>query len=246
MGWAERWKPLDRLLALTGRALVDAVYPLECAGCGRTGQVICDRCLRGVARLEPPFCRVCSAPGAEALCDRCSEMERYFNGIRAPFLHAGVIRQAVHAFKYDGISAAAPQLGSLMSGFLESNPLEIDVVAPVPMHPRRRRERGYNQAELLAKEVAQRCGLLLDAGMLTRVKHLAPQATTANMLERTNNVAGNVAVSDGRSASGLRVLLIDDVATTGSTLDACAGVLKRDGVTEVWCLTLAVAGAPAR
>ena len=156
-------------------------------------------------------------------------MERYFDGIRAPFLHTGVIRQAVHAFKYDGISAAAPQLGSMMVDFLESNPLEIDVVASVPMHPRRRRERGYNQAELLAKEVAQHCGLLLDAGLLTRVKHLPPQATTASMLERTNNVAGSVAVSDGRELTGLRVLLIDDVATTGSTLDACAGVLKRDG-----------------
>ncbi len=245
MSLKERLKSVDRLLSLAGRSLVDAIYPLECAGCGKTDQIICDRCVAALSILEPPFCRICAAPGLPELCPRCTRTPRHFDGIRAPYHHAGAIRQAIHNFKYDGIRAAAPRLGELMAQFLLNHPLPTDVVTAVPMHPRRLRERGYNQAGLLAHHVAERTGLAEAPTLLQRVRHVNPQAGTAHGAERAANVSGSIALSNEQNISGARILLIDDVATTGSTLDVCAQALKSAGAQSVWGLTLAVAGAPS-
>jgi ComF family protein len=130
----------------------------------------------------------------------------------------------------------------MMADYWALDPVPVDIMAPVPMHARRFRERGYNQAELLAREVAGRIGLKLEANLLERVNHVSPQAKTASGSERMLNVAGSVAISTEVDLAGMRVLLVDDVATTGSTLDACAAVLKDAGASEVWGLVLAVAG----
>ena len=133
-------------------------------------------------------------------------------------------------------------MGDLLANYLNDNPLPGDMLTAVPMHPRRRRERGYNQAELLAHRVSQGCELPYAGELLTRTRHVEPQAGIGSAAQRAVNVADSVAVSPGKDLSGAAVILVDDVATTGSTLETCAAALKRAGAASVWCLTLAVAG----
>ena len=150
------------------------------------------------------------------------------------------------ALKYGGIKAAAPQLGDLLAEHLETNPLPGDIVIPVPMHGSRMKERGYNQAALLAGRVAQRLDLSYRDDTLMRTRRVDPQAGMASAMDRMVNVADSVTVTSHSSVKGASILLVDDVATTGSTLDACAGALRESGAATVWCLTLAVAGSRNR
>ena len=230
------------LAAQAGRGLLDALFPIECVSCGASGNVICDKCVADLAVLRPPFCAICATPGDFARCQRCAESVRQFDGVRAPYRYAGAMRQAILALKYGGIKAAAPQLGDLLADYLNANPLPGEIVAPVPMHSRRLRERGYNQSELLARRVATHSELRYERDLLFRTRQVEPQAGIGSAAQRAVNVAGSIGVSANRDVSGASVILVDDVATTGSTLETCAGALKQAGAVSVWCLTLAVAG----
>ncbi len=238
----ERLAPLQHLAGRAGRTLLDVLYPFECAGCGGSGKIICDGCAEDLAELVAPYCRVCSAYSVSEICQACAQSGRRFEGVRAPFRYEGTIRQAILALKYGGIKAAAPQLGDMLACYLQANPLPGDILAPVPMHASRRRERGYNQAELLARRVAERCGIPFQPDLLVRTRRVDAQAGMSSAVNRAANVADSVAVSQRGDVSGQRVVLVDDVATTGSTLDNCAAALKEAGAASVWCLTLAVAG----
>ena len=154
----------------------------------------------------------------------------------SPYLLDGTIRQAVHGLKYSNLRALAPVLGALLADYLEGVAPSADVLVPVPLHSRRLRQRGYNQAELLAQEVGRHLGTSVAPKGLARVKHSQPQARAENRLERRANVAeAFLAVErfDGR-----RVLLVDDVCTTGATLEACASAMRQAGAREVWGATL--------
>ena len=243
MSLMRRLAPVRGLAEQAGRTLLDALYPLECAGCGGSGKIICDRCAENLPLLAPPYCRVCAAYSEFELCQACAQSGRQFDGVRAPYRYEGSIRQAILALKYGGIKAAAPQLGDMLADYLEANPLPGDLVAPVPMHTSRRRERGYNQAELLARRVAGRCDIPYQADLLARTRRVDPQAGMTSAASRATNVADSVVVSPDNEVSGRQVILVDDVATTGSTLNACSAALKEAGAATVWCLTIAVVGS---
>jgi len=125
-----------------------------------------------------------------------------------------------------------------MSEYLENNPVDGEVLAPVPLHPRRLRERGYNQSALLAKELGKLIGIPVDETSLTRVRYVLPQARTGSVEERRANVSG-VFECRGDNVRGKKVIVIDDVSTSGATLNACASALKAAGAVAVWGLTLA-------
>ncbi len=131
---------------------------------------------------------------------------------------------------------AAP-LGQLLTEYVRTNSLPADTLVPVPLHPKRLRERGYNQALLLATEIGKNSGLPVLEGTLIRHINTASQARTTSAVERRNNVQDAFVCS--KSLDGRRILLIDDVCTTGATIDACAAVLKQAGAEEVWGLTVA-------
>jgi ComF family protein len=160
------------------------------------------------------------------------------DGIRSPFRFEGTIRQMVHALKYDNLRAISPVLAQLMYNYLRENPVPGNVLVPVPLHSRRLRQRGYNQSALLASELGSLTGLLVIDGCLHRSKNSLPQARAANVEERLNNVAGAF-TCNGEKLKGTGVILIDDVCTTGATLEACAVALKEGGAESVWGLTLA-------
>ncbi|MDO8473541.1 MAG: ComF family protein [Dehalococcoidia bacterium] len=160
------------------------------------------------------------------------------DGIRSPFSFEGTVRQAVHSLKYHNLRGLSHLLAQLIADYWVLNPLPADVLVPVPLHARRLRERGYNQSSLLARYLSQIIGVPEAEGMLVRCKDTPPQARTSSAEQRRLNVSGAFTVQ-GRAIRGKRVMLIDDVCTSGATLDACAAVLKRVGAVSVWGLTLA-------
>jgi len=143
----------------------------------------------------------------------------------------------MHWFKYRGRTVLAEPLGELMAAYWTQHPMPIDVVVPVPLHAARLRERGYNQAALLAHEMARRVGLTVDERVLLRQRATAPQVEL-DAEQRKENVQQAFRCS-GNGLKGRRVLLIDDVCTTGATLEACAIALYDGGAREVRALTLA-------
>ena len=219
-------------------AFLDFLFPLRCFGCGKEGTLLCPSCSASLPRIELPYCRRCGIPYTEGdLCPACLNYPLSIDGIRSVFLFKGTARQLVLHFKYRHLKAAAAPLGQLMADFLRINPLPGDVIVPVPLYSKRLRRRGYNQASLLAEELHRLTGLPVDEDAVVRVRDTAPQARSANALERRMNVQG--AFECPREPNGGRILLIDDVCTTGATLDACAAALKAAGATPVWGLTAA-------
>jgi ComF family protein len=148
------------------------------------------------------------------------------------------MRQAIHQLKYQNLRALTAPLAELLSDFLIAHPLPVEVLVPVPLHKRRLRERGYNQAALIAHELSKLTSLPVVNNCLTRLRHTTPQARTSNVEERRNNILQAFARRD-RRLRGKQVLLIDDVSTSGATLDFCAAALKAAGATSVWGLVMA-------
>ena len=151
-------------------------------------------------------------------------------------LMEGATREAIHNLKYRNLRSIAPTLGLLFARWLESNPVPGEVLVPVPLHRRRLRNRGYNQSALLAKEVGKRAGLPVRDDVLVRIRDTPPQVSLSHE-ERLRNVAESFKCSG--DVRGLKVILVDDVVTTGSTMSACASALMDGGAGSVWGLALA-------
>ena len=228
------------MLSKLARSALDLMFPIYCAGCGREGTVICEQCAGELQRLASPYCRVCADPGVNGLCRWCSQFPRGFESLRSPFVFTGPIRDAIHRLKYKGERASAGRLAGLMAEYLKHNPVAVDALLPAPLHPRRLRSRGYNQSALLARGVGNCLELPVEENLLVRVKNAQPQVESQTRDERRDNVACNF-VCQGE-VTGLAVLLVDDVATTGSTLSECATALKAAGAVRVHALTLAREG----
>ncbi len=226
-----------------GRAALDLLFPRWCIGCGREGEYICGACRRTLKAITPPVCPRCGRPRSVEIagggCPGCVSWQGDIDCIRAPFLFDGVIRDAIHEFKYNNLRALAPSLARLMYDYLLGSPLPGDCLVPVPVHPKRLRERGYNQSALLARELAGLSGMAVVAGCLVRRSYLSPQARSASLTERRNNVSNAFTCRDGR-LRGKKVILIDDVSTSGATLNACAAALKAAGAAAVRGLVVAL------
>ena len=224
-----------------GRSALDLLFPPQCFGCDTYGSYLCLPCESSLVRLDPPYCETCARPRPpNRLCGDCASSRPAIDGIRAPYLMEGTIREGVHSLKYRNVRSAAPTLGGLIAGWLSSTPVPGEALVPVPLHARRLRERGYNQSALLAKEVGKRTGLPVVEGMLLRTRDTPPQTTMPGRAERARNVEGSFSCrGDPR---GQNLVLVDDVVTTGSTMFACATALKAAGAAVVWGLALAREG----
>ncbi len=172
------------------------------------------------------------------VCPDCWQRQTEIDGIRSLFRFDDTIRRAIHQLKYRNLKAISPFLAELLAHYLRSNPLPGEVLICVPLHPRRLRERGYNQSNLLAKGLGKRIDLPVIEDCLVRVKQTQPQVRAADVEERRRNVADAFICRDER-VSGRQIILIDDVCTSGATLESCAVALKNKGATSAWGLTLA-------
>ncbi len=226
-------------LWLWHRAL-DLLFPPQCVVCGRLERWLCPACLQQIPLLDAPLCPLCGRlwdrPG---VCKACEEHPLRVSRIRAAVLFApGAVQDALHALKYRGATELAAPLALLMEQAWQRYAFESDMLIPVPLHPRRERRRGYNQAAWLALALGARLQLPVAPRGLLRVRHTVSQ-TRLSREERRQNVAEAFSLAPGLNVSGLRITLIDDVATTGATLDACAGVLLDHGARDITALTVA-------
>ena len=225
-------------LSAVGQRALELLFPPRCLGCDTEGSYVCPECAASLPRLMPPFCHRCARSIASGnLCGQCANFALAVDGIRAPYLMEGTVQKAVHALKYRNLRAAAPTLASLIVSWMEHNPVPGDTLVPVPLHNRRLRQRGYNQSTLLAQEISRLTGMPVASEVLVRIRDTAPQVAMHGREERLRNVEGSFACSV--SLAGQKLVLVDDVATTGSTLSACAIALKARGAASVWGLVLA-------
>ena len=229
--------PLQIKLAKIPDLLLDLLFPRLCVGCGTEGNFLCDSCIGTLPQLQTPFCDRCGLPIPEnIICPDCKNLPLTIDGIRSVYHHEGLAREAVHSLKYKNMKTLANPLAALMANYLADNPFEIDTLVAAPMHAKRLRTRGYNQPELLARELSHLTGLYFAKDSLIRTKYTTSQVSlTAD--DRRNNVDGAFECKD-RFFQDKKVLLIDDVCTTGATLNACAIALKKGGAASVWGLTL--------
>jgi ComF family protein len=232
-----------------GSTLLDLVYPRSCAGCGgaikdEAGH-ICWDCLAEMKVIGEPFCTICGDPihgkvEHKYACAWCLDHRPHFDLARSVVRYRGVAQVVVQALKYAKMTCLTQDLVSLLSAGMRSYYLteRIDAVTFVPLHARRERERSYNQAKLLAKGLAEAFELPLLPKSLRRIKP-TPTQTDLSASERRKNVNGAFTSEDGRWLKGRNLLLVDDVMTTGATVDECAKVLKKAGAARVCVITVA-------
>jgi competence protein ComFC len=218
--------------------LLDFLLPPRCGGCRRVGSWLCDECRSNVRRLQEPLCRRCGVEVDSARNDcGCRARLRSLTRLRSAVAYEGPIEVAVRRFKYEGWRRLATPLAQLMSERLAVEGVAARTIVAVPLHPSRQRQRGYNQSELLMRELTRRLGLRSPRGVLVRTRPTPPQVGN-DRLRRFENVAGAFAWK-GEALGGEALLLIDDVATTGATLDACAQALKAAGAGPVTGVSVA-------
>ncbi len=218
------------------------VLPPTCGGCGRRGAWFCTACAEHVRREAAARCSRCDAPLAvpASRCQGCSAWPPELLLVRAPYVFHGPVRVALHRAKYRGEHARARELGRRLAVFAASEFAPVlggaDLVVPIPLHPSRRRERGFNQSELLAAPVADALGLALVHD-LERERSTRPQVGLGREA-RSRNLSGAFRWS-GRHLNGAIVLVVDDVVTTGATLGEAARTLAAAGAAGVIGLALA-------
>ncbi len=232
-----------RILANGLSALADLVYPPRCVACGRWGAWLCPACQQAAIRLAPPWCARCGRPlAAPGLCRRCRQNVGALAAIRSVSPYQWPLREAIHALKYEGLRALASPLGAMLAACWQAANLPGDLIVPVPLHPVRLRQRGYNQSTLLARECAQHSQVPWADGILRRVRD-TPSQVGLSRSARRRNVQGAFQCGAERPA-GREIILVDDVLTTGATLEACASALLAAGAHSVRALTLARAVDP--
>ncbi len=228
-----------------GQTLLDVLFPPRCAGCGVAGALLCAACVDSIRPPAEPLCPRCGrsldadhTTRAAGPCPTCTRGEgpRTLDWIRSAARHEGAVRQAILDLKYRGQRRLAAPLGDVLARAVRQLNEAPEVIVPVPVHIERRRGRGFDQAHLLARRCAARLDIPCEAQVLLRQRATAPQVALAAPARRAN-VAGAFSLAPTAPVArlrGRRILLLDDVTTTGSTLDAAADALKSVGPAALW------------
>lgn len=228
------------------KSFLDLLYPPRCQCCGRfIDSLICSECFEKLQPIQPPFCAQCGMPfnslaKTGELCGDCAAGRFPLERARSAYHYGDVVRKAIHTYKYRGKSRLAVPFGELMSARFDEyfGDVPVDALVPVPLHKRRERTRGFNQARLLCQEISRLRDIAVLDRALTRVKATRPQIELTAK-QRFSNVRNAFQVTRPETISGKNVLLVDDMFTTGATLRECARTLKRAGAAGVYGYTLA-------
>jgi len=228
--------------------LLSLVYPAACANCSAAvarESWLCAVCEGKLTRIVPPFCSKCSeqfsgAIEGEFTCANCADRELEFDAAVAAYRSRSIVRRVMHDFKYGHEIHLQHLLAQWLADATDDPRIrgrQFHAIVPVPLHPARERERGFNQARLIAVLLGRKLSIPVREA-LTRVRYTTTQ-TALDRAERIDNLRGAFHPRDTANAAGLRVLLVDDVLTTGSTLSECARVLKAAGALSVHAVTAA-------
>ena len=221
--------------------ILDTVFPVHCAGCQKIGQVLCPACIAQIQPLPSPICDFCGTPlSTYGVCKNCQYHRPKLSGQRAVGLYQEPLRSCIHQLKYDGNVRLAVPLGLMLAQAFRHYSMQADMLIPVPLHKDRYQQRGYNHALLLAEVCSAHIGVPMKDNILVRHRATVAQVDL-HPRERYQNVAGAFACSPYaiNVLHGRKILIIDDVSTTGATLEACATPLFKAGAEEVWGLVLA-------
>jgi ComF family protein len=236
--------------------LVDWLYPPRCRACanrihGADHEYFCICCWSRLRRVTHPLCAICGRPfpdasGDDHPCGTCLRREPHFRWARAwaCYPHEGAeaypLRQVVQKFKYGRKVSLGRPLGRLMARGCQAvlRDCDADLIIPVPLHPKRLRWRGFNQSVLLGLQISRAYGIPIDPFVLVRSRETPPQ-TQLSEEDRRRNVRGAFEINPAKPVDGKRLLLIDDVYTSGATVNECSRTLLRSGAADVYVVTLA-------
>lgn len=216
----------------------DLLFPPSCAGCGKPGARWCEDCQKALIPIPYPICDICGNPQKnDGICLTCLISRPRFYSLRSWAVFEGPLRGALHRLKYRKDIGLGDALSTHLVHFMKSLNWAVDLVIPVPLSNKRFKERGYNQIAIVAHPLSPQMGLMYSSKVLFRKKHTHSQVGLS-AIERKKNVEGAF-WADSKLITGKSILLMDDVATTGSTIAAAASALVDSGASRVYALTLA-------
>jgi ComF family protein len=227
----------------------DIFFPPVCVACGDSiaHGVLCATCRQGIVGFDTLFCGTCAArlPDQKKICHKDAP---FVLGAAAPY-DDDALRAIIHALKFQGIGAAAEPLAEILAAYVARLGLDLGgdgasgawTVTPMPLSPQRARARGFNQSALIARPLARALGTPFDEHLLARIAHRKPQSDTKDIFERRENIKGCFALAPGADVHNKKIVLVDDVTTSGTTFTEAARVLKTGGAKKI--LALAVAKA---
>lgn len=218
--------------------VIDWLFPPICLGCGEEGVFICPECLPKIQRVPNDVCKYCgSFTSKKGKCANCDGKTLPYEGFRAFAYYDGTIRKAIHHLKYQNDLTIGRYLAGMLSMVYEKAGWETDLILPVPIGEQKMMERGYNQAERIAKPLSERLKIDYSDDALIRISERSSQVGL-NQAERQENVR-QAFVARSKPVKGKRILVVDDVFTSGATMEAVATELKQAEAKEVYCLTIA-------
>lgn len=223
-----------------GWKLLDVLFPPSCAGCGSWGDRYCPTCFKKTKLVNKPICQICGdriTSDHDVICDRCRNQQVNFTAIRSWAYFAEPLQSAIHKLKYRHDRGLGEVLAQPLLELYQKYHWQIELIVPVPLDSAKQKERGYNQAALLARPISWSTDIPYTDRALSRVK-TTRQQVGLSMSERAENVAGAFGAQRAW-VEGKGILVIDDVITTGATINACALALINAGASQVFGLTLA-------
>ena len=233
------------------REIANLIYPVLCQLCGKKigeeNKNLCGECLKKIKKRIPPFCLKCGRqlsgiPDIQTICTDCEKNNIYFDRVFSAFEYNGDLKKLVHNFKYNKITSLTKDFVEWTMDFMKEYSIgnKANLILSIPMHPLRLFIREINPSHILAKNIAKKSNIQYSGKFLKKIKNTASQSKL-NRLNRLENIKGSLSIRKKDKVNVLhkRILLVDDLFTTGSTINECAKILKAQGASYVEAITLA-------
>ncbi len=238
------------ILQQTLETAITFLYPAQCRVCEKqlgleSLPYVCDACWNDIHFIEPSWCEMCGIPNTEGRCDACAITPPPYGKLRTIAYYEAALQQAIHLFKFEKRTSLAKPLAQLTMEHIadDCNIVEYDFILPIPIHKKRLRERGFNQATLLANEIAKTTGIQVVTDALVRYRNTSPQSSLDRDARQTN-IIGVFELQQEEVVRNKRILVLDDVYTTGATVREAVKILWNADPIEIDVLTLARALDP--
>lgn len=228
------------------KLVIEIFFPKFCLGCGKWGKYLCENCKKKIRIIKVPICPYCAKRTSDGFTHPlCGALEVRLDGLKSLFYFSPPFPSMISSLKYRFATEMMPEITELMTEMLVASISSYvgknAIFVPIPLHGLREKNRGFNQAELIANLIAEKCGFLVEINLLKRIKNTPPQVKTKSREKRLANLLGAFAVSREvvNKVSNKTIVLVDDVWTSGATMKEATRVLKKAGVGRVLALTLA-------